>query len=31
MQIDHPGHDSERGPAEQFTGSVRTEVIAAPA
>ena len=31
MQTDHPGHDSERGPAEQFAGSVRMGVIAAPA
>ena len=30
MQIDRPGRDSERGPAEQFTGSVWTDVIAAP-
>jgi quercetin dioxygenase-like cupin family protein len=29
-QIDRPGRDSERGPAEQFTGSVWTDVIAAP-
>src|SRR5262249_35618620 len=30
MQIDRPGRDSERGPAEQFSGSVWTDVIAAP-
>ena len=30
MQIDRPDRDSERGPAEQFTGSVWTDVIAAP-
>lgn len=30
MQIDRPGRDSERGPAEQFTGNVWTDVIAAP-
>jgi quercetin dioxygenase-like cupin family protein len=30
MQIDRPGRDSERGPAGQFTGSVWTDVIAAP-
>jgi len=29
--IYHPGHDSERGPAEQFTRSVWMDVIAAPA
>jgi hypothetical protein len=28
MQIDHPGHDSERGLAEQFTRSVWMDVIA---
>jgi hypothetical protein len=30
MQIDRPGRDSERGPAEQLTGSMRMDVIAAP-
>jgi quercetin dioxygenase-like cupin family protein len=30
MEIDRPGRDSERGAAEQFTGSVWTDVIAAP-
>ena len=29
MQIDGPGRDSERGPAEQFTGSVWTEIPSA--
>jgi quercetin dioxygenase-like cupin family protein len=30
MQIDRPGCESGRGPAEQFTRSVWTDVIAAP-
>jgi hypothetical protein len=30
MQIDRPDCVNERGPLEQFTGSARTDVIAAP-